>query len=126
MRECGLKCLTRHLSKPESWSLPVRECGLKSATPIEPDDDSPSLPVRECGLKLLHVPRNPPVQDVTPRAGVWIEIVFLTLIVRSVRVTPRAGVWIEMETSLYEYRIALCHSPLWLVASRCSAHESLS
>ena len=37
--------------------------------------------------------------SVTPRAGVWIEIVKGCVWVCADGVTPRAGVWIEMSTS---------------------------
>ena len=33
---------------------------------------------------------------VTPRAGVWIEIMFYHLRPKALTVTPRAGVWIEI------------------------------
>ena len=55
-------------------SLPVRECGLKSGMAAGKIPGRGSLPVRECGLKshlLRHLWYPHPV---TPRAGVWIEI----------------------------------------------------
>ena len=35
-------------------------------------------------------------KEVTPRAGVWIEIAVVEAVLRSGQVTPRAGVWIEI------------------------------
>ncbi len=33
---------------------------------------------------------------VTPRAGVWIEMIYMIEMICSTNVTPRAGVWIEI------------------------------
>ncbi len=35
-------------------------------------------------------------QNVTPLAGVWIEIGYIWVLYRLCKVTPLAGVWIEM------------------------------
>ena len=76
-------------------SLPTRECGLKFRILVIKGLRLPSLPTRECGLKshryvLLHALRSHSLRgsvdwnneellgigeyDVTPYAGVWIEI----------------------------------------------------
>ena len=52
--------------------------------------------MRECGLKSgLHKEGRQGIQ-VTPRAGVWIEIVCHRIFAGAGLVTPRAGVWIEI------------------------------
>ena len=101
VRECGLKFLLRFLVlllllvtpragvwieipfprflKVSLLSLPVRECGLKYIEHVRVILITMSLPVRECGLKYLFI-RNCPVNiPVTPRAGVWIEILKLLM-----------------------------------------------
>ena len=60
-------------------SLPLRECGLKSAT-----EDNPIESV-----------------DVTPLAGVWVEIVHIKICHNSPYVTPLAGVWVEIDGCSY-------------------------
>ncbi len=77
-------------------SLPVRECGLKSVIAVVLALILSSLPVRECGLKLRYVSIGPGPGRVTPRAGVWIEIVNCSSWRLCRGVTPRAGVWIEI------------------------------
>ena len=97
LRECGLKLwLVRHRKKKYSvtplagvWiemsivsplymaditSLPLRECGLKLLRKTKSKCRSTSLPLRECGLKshLTHLIYK--LVNVTPLAGVWIEI----------------------------------------------------
>ena len=75
--------------------------------------------MRECGLKSVPDQIHYPGQSVTPRAGVWIEIVYNGEVEelvseslpvrecglkcpqmlrhdRTALVTPRAGVWIEI------------------------------
>ena len=49
--------------------------------------------------------------DVTPRAGVWIEIRSRRNTVRLSAVTPRAGVWIEMEIDWKQQTGKYSHSP---------------
>ena len=56
-----------------------------------------SLPVRECGLKLPLFQLVFVLLNVTPRAGVWIEILEWRVKMKTSDVTPRAGVWIEIE-----------------------------
>ena len=46
--------------------------------------------------------------EVTPRAGVWIEIFFLQIWLSVNFVTPRAGVWIEIGTGMVSKR----HNPV--------------
>ena len=55
-----------------------------------------SLPSRECGLKSDTEETDRKVRDVTPFAGVWIEIGMYSLVVSVYSVTPFAGVWIEI------------------------------
>ena len=67
--------------------------------------------MRECGLKYhTHGGRELP-PGVTPRAGVWIEIISAIEKRRRLGVTPRAGVWIEMEKITLEAQRIDCHSP---------------
>ena len=63
-----------------------------------------SLPVRECGLKLNCTSALNGTIAVTPRAGVWIEILLSREIKTNSAVTPRAGVWIEIRLSSYFFR----------------------
>ena len=55
-------------------SLPLRECGLKFQNINILFTVSLSLPLRECGLKSTGDPVGLLEVDVTPFAGVWIEI----------------------------------------------------
>ena len=56
-----------------------------------------SHPSRVCGLKYLDIILELRTDDVTPLAGVWIEILRNSLSIVSVpTVTPLAGVWIEI------------------------------
>ena len=55
-----------------------------------------SLPLRECGLKLLFHCSILGLRQVTPLAGVWIEIPDKDCIFFPEIVTPLAGVWIEI------------------------------
>ena len=55
-----------------------------------------SLPVRECGLKCRNLFCLCKMPMVTPRAGVWIEMIYMIEMICSTNVTPRAGVWIEI------------------------------
>ena len=133
VRECGLKWDKRHHGAVHFGSLPVRECGLK----LEKLDHLPapalSLPVRECGLKCLVCPVVASVWPVTPRAGVWIEMLKNTQLLipsgslpvrecglkysrggrsrQPATVTPRAGVWIEIPALAAAVRAAYRHSP---------------
>ena len=54
-----------------------------------------SLPTRECGLKFENK-KNAIYYQVTPYAGVWIEIRYGIVESLNATVTPYAGVWIEM------------------------------
>ncbi len=99
-------------------SLPVRECGLKSRNSGSCNLVRSSLPVRECGLKFFS-PFFFFWNIVTPRAGVWIEI--LNIIVNYYySVTPRAGVWIEI-TCIITPGIPNCVTPragVWIEIER--------
>ena len=55
-------------------SLPSRECGLKYERNSQYGKFMKSLPSRECGLKLLENDMEKSEKNVTPLAGVWIEI----------------------------------------------------
>ena len=55
-------------------SLPSRECGLKSFCLFPLPQIKWSLPSRECGLKFLEFLKYMTYANVTPFAGVWIEI----------------------------------------------------
>ena len=97
LRECGLKS---HLI-PNKYhlipSLPLRECGLKSyilSTCLK--RACGSLPLRECGLKFNMVDSALLSSEVTPFAGVWIEIRETLGRRKNGTVTPFAGVWIEI------------------------------
>ena len=54
-----------------------------------------SLPVRERGLKC-DVPLFPPLRDVAPRAGAWVEMSKEGLYADAACVAPRAGAWVEI------------------------------
>ena len=56
-----------------------------------------SPPSRGCGLKCGALHGILGSVDVTPFAGVWIEINSLLILDISVDVTPFAGVWIEIK-----------------------------
>ncbi len=59
--------------------------------------------MRECGLKC-YIPQLLCFREVvTPRAGVWIEIIFLGDELNFLTVTPRAGVWIEISLRSITY-----------------------
>ncbi len=69
-----------------------------------------SHPVRVCGLKCMMNNKVVLSVGVTPRAGVWIEIVSAGRPAGRGGVTPRAGVWIEMP--ILARHVALCrHTP---------------
>ena len=55
-----------------------------------------SLPSRECGLKFFAFFAPSFSIDVTPFAGVWIEIISEYYDIGNDVVTPFAGVWIEI------------------------------
>ncbi len=55
-----------------------------------------SLPSWECGLKCDKDVVIAPTGEVTPFAGVWIEIPSRVFRDQVGKVTPFAGVWIEM------------------------------
>ena len=63
--------------KAEDGSLPSRECGLKSS-----------------GKATVNL------TNVTPFAGVWIEMITFFATLSFAYVTPFAGVWIEIEIIL--------------------------
>ncbi len=48
---------------------------------------------------------------VTPRAGVWIEIVYNKKHYQLTHVTPRAGVWIEIGPGCHKVARRQQHSP---------------
>ena len=52
----------------------MRECGLKSVWQSDGIHPIASLPLRECGLKLIYSVIVNVMEQVTPLAGVWIEI----------------------------------------------------
>ena len=60
-------------------SLPSRECGLKYSQPLSCHWYRSSLPSRECGLKFSAIAYLKGMHDVTPFAGVWIEIAIRTI-----------------------------------------------
>ena len=55
-------------------SLPSRECGLKYTEKNDVWERMESLPSRECGLKYTVLQILLYSYNVTPFAGVWIEI----------------------------------------------------
>ena len=57
-----------------------------------------SLPSRECGLKSTESLLFIDIAQVTPFAGVWIEIELDHPVLTHKSVTPFAGVWIEILT----------------------------
>ena len=100
-----------HWIYPGTTSLPVRECGLKCLKIPAMMKAEPSLPVRECGLKFLTCIKGTIPNNVTPRAGVWIEMSGIWRLDRSHTVTPRAGVWIEIYKEVCALYEATGHSP---------------
>ena len=69
-----------------------------------------SLPTRECGLKSMLLVEVSPSIDVTPYAGVWIEIANEEVQKISIAVTPYAGVWIEINWILFAIYKFIRHS----------------
>ena len=64
-------------AKNAGWSiqsLPSRECGLKLDDDMIAGTGELSLPSRECGLKYRPELCETKSENVTPFAGVWIEI----------------------------------------------------
>ena len=59
----------------------MRECGLKSANADDLIKSKVSLPVRECGLKCDFENGATLTLNVTPRAGVWIEMIRQILVI---------------------------------------------
>ena len=76
-RECGLKYFPLNLYQMYHLSLPTRECGLKCQYVKMTVDSALSLPTRECGLKYDEKDRICIRINVTPYAGVWIEIQYI-------------------------------------------------
>ena len=74
LRECGLKCSTRHQKQERLLSLPLWECGLKSELDAYRLSAYASLPLWECGLKLSSWITMQSPDLVTPLVRVWIEI----------------------------------------------------
>ena len=60
-------------------------------------DSALSLPTRECGLKYDEKDRICIRINVTPYAGVWIEMSVSVSLTVKYLVTPYAGVWIEIQ-----------------------------
>ncbi len=66
-----------------------------------------SLPSRECGLKSFSVDEITKAFDVTPLAGVWIEILSFKMHYPPFNVTPLAGVWIEIPVNGFIFYLLL-------------------
>ena len=49
--------------------------------------------------------------NVTPLAGVWIEIFEPDRMMLNLKVTPLAGVWIEIYDEMNRFLSGICHSP---------------
>ena len=111
LRECGLKCWDQGQGYPPCPSLPLRECGLKSAWAARRSLVPASLPLRECGLKLTNYRSSIEDMDVTPLAGVWIEIQLSVESGKIHIVTPLAGVWIEISMNRTKNKVYYRHSP---------------
>ena len=70
-----MKFVNCHSLKYGQLSLPSRECGLKLHVPFYSSLLSvSSLPSRECGLKSKFADKDSHAIQVTPFAGVWIEM----------------------------------------------------
>ena len=67
--------------------------------------------MRECGLKQSGKVSQQQLNQVTPRAGVWIETSSPRNVILCPVVTPRAGVWIETISSSEISRTSSSHSP---------------
>ena len=67
--------------------------------------------MRECGLKSGYPGRPPGSKNVTPFAGVWIEIFTTQWKNAADSVTPFAGVWIEISLN-YRARFGTGSLPL--------------
>ena len=73
MRERGLKlkaCLTVHGC---IWSLPVRERGLKRTRYLVKRQSEVVAPRAGAWIETLYISANLPIKSVAPRAGAWIE-----------------------------------------------------
>jgi len=77
-------------------SHPSRVCGLKYDQWIRTKEEQWSHPSRVCGLKFHSDHTTVEFYDVTPLAGVWIEICLMREEEGRRSVTPLAGVWIEI------------------------------
>ena len=111
-RECGLKLSSDCSTPTRMKSLPTRECGLKFGFPvISKAKAAKSLPTRECGLKYPTLITVFLACDVTPHAGVWIEMPNFPVISVSISVTPHAGVWIEIDPASWNGIATKSHSP---------------
>ena len=87
--------------------------------------------MRECGLKCPNFEILEKKVKVTPRAGVWIEMVLIQNPPLCVTVTPRAGVWIEIADRNFQgnRRQVTPRAGVWiemhLIERKQSRHESL-
>ena len=65
--------------------------------PIGARRQTPVTPRAGVWIEMIRRPWYRPRETVTPRAGVWIEIEGGLSVLKIIRVTPRAGVWIEIQ-----------------------------
>ncbi len=82
------------------WNFLILTCTIYILAPGKHLPVPKSLPSRECGLKSLPLFFVLFVNNVTPLAGVWIEICGSLCLCDYYKVTPLAGVWIEMILNL--------------------------
>ena len=77
-------------------SLPLRECGLKSHLSAHRGHTRDVTPFAGVWIEMPYGKMDGGEFNVTPFAGVWIEISIIFVTVSDLPVTPFAGVWIEM------------------------------
>jgi len=70
-----------------------------------------SHPAWVCGLKSFRIQLYKRIDLVTPRVGVWIEILEQHPGSSNADVTPRVGVWIEILSPIGCISRAPCHTP---------------
>ncbi len=90
--------------EPIPASLPVRECGLKCKVHCEINHWTQVTPRAGVWIEIEKQQNENVAEVVTPRAGVWIEIELFFRINNGKPVTPRAGVWIEIRRRMQTFK----------------------
>ena len=71
---------------------------MKFARDLRKIIEGTSLPSRERGLKSDDFDHISVEIDVAPFTGAWIEILYMTFVLLSLKVAPFTGAWIEIGT----------------------------